>query len=146
VGHHALREQAAERLGDVDLADPLERAGPEAGVEQVQDRVLDPPIYWSTGSQRSATAWSNGRSAGWLAKRTKYQEESTKCRACRSRAARLRRIWGSRRASRSDGARAGCRGLSKVMSSGSFTGSWSLRHRHRDRKASQWMIGIGVPQ
>ena len=41
VSHHSLREQAGERLGHADLADPLQRAGPEAGVEQVQDRMLD---------------------------------------------------------------------------------------------------------
>src|SRR5574338_702678 len=41
VGHHALREQALERLGHVDLAETLQRAGPEAGVEQVEDRMLD---------------------------------------------------------------------------------------------------------
>ena len=39
---HALREQALERLGDADLADMGERPRPEAGVEQVKDRMLDP--------------------------------------------------------------------------------------------------------
>ena len=42
VRHHALREQAGERLGHVDLADVLERPRPEARVEQVEDRMLDP--------------------------------------------------------------------------------------------------------
>ena len=42
VGDHALREQALERLGDADPAELLQRAGPEARVEQVQDRMLDP--------------------------------------------------------------------------------------------------------
>jgi hypothetical protein len=42
VRHHALREQAGEGLLHVQLADPGQRARPEAGVEQVQDRVLDP--------------------------------------------------------------------------------------------------------
>jgi hypothetical protein len=41
VRHHALREQAGERLLHIDHADACERARPEAGIEQVQDRVLD---------------------------------------------------------------------------------------------------------
>ena len=40
--HHALGEQAGEGFGYLDLADAGQRAGPEAGIEQVQDRVLDP--------------------------------------------------------------------------------------------------------
>ena len=42
VGHHPLREQPIERLGKAQLSEPLQRAGPEARVEQVQDRMLDP--------------------------------------------------------------------------------------------------------
>ena len=34
--------QALERLRHVDLAEPLEGPGPEAGVEQMQDRMLNP--------------------------------------------------------------------------------------------------------
>ena len=41
VGDHPLREQALERLLHADLSHPLQRSGPEAGVEQVQDRMLD---------------------------------------------------------------------------------------------------------
>ena len=41
MGYHALREQAAERLSDFQLADPRKGSRPEAGVEQVQDRMLD---------------------------------------------------------------------------------------------------------
>jgi hypothetical protein len=41
VGDHALREQAGERLGDAQHALVLQGAGDEAGVEQVQHRVLD---------------------------------------------------------------------------------------------------------
>ena len=40
--HHALREQAGEGLLHVDQADMGQCPGPEPGVEQVQDRVLDP--------------------------------------------------------------------------------------------------------
>src|ERR1700761_8314803 len=39
--YHALREQARKRLGDIELADSLQRARPEAGVEQVEDRMFD---------------------------------------------------------------------------------------------------------
>ena len=39
---HALREQRGEGFGHVDLAHMRQCAGPEPGVEQVQDRVFDP--------------------------------------------------------------------------------------------------------
>ena len=41
VHHHALGEHAGERLVHVDMAGGLHRAGEEAAVEQMQDRVLD---------------------------------------------------------------------------------------------------------
>ena len=41
VHHHALREHAGERLVHADMAGRLHRAGEEAAVEQMQDRVLD---------------------------------------------------------------------------------------------------------
>ena len=41
VGHHALGEQAGERLVDADMPGLLHRAGEEARIEQMQDRVLD---------------------------------------------------------------------------------------------------------
>ena len=41
VHHHALREQARERLVEADMAGRLHGAGEEARIEQVQDRVLD---------------------------------------------------------------------------------------------------------
>ena len=41
VRHHALGEQPGERLLDVEVPGPLHRAGEEARIQQVQDRVLD---------------------------------------------------------------------------------------------------------
>ena len=41
VDHHALGEQAGERLVDTDVTGRLHGAGEEAAVEQVQDRMLD---------------------------------------------------------------------------------------------------------
>ena len=41
VQHHALREQAGERFVDVRVAELVHRAGEEARIEQMQDRVLD---------------------------------------------------------------------------------------------------------
>lgn len=38
---HPLREQARERLRHVDQADMLQGARPEAGIEKMQDRMLD---------------------------------------------------------------------------------------------------------
>jgi hypothetical protein len=41
VHHHALREQAGERLVEAGVAGRLHGAGEEAAVEQMQNRVLD---------------------------------------------------------------------------------------------------------
>ena len=41
VHDHALREQAGERLVEVEMAALAHRAGEEARIEQMQDRVLD---------------------------------------------------------------------------------------------------------
>jgi hypothetical protein len=41
VHDHALREQAGERLVEADVPGLPHRAGKEAAVEEVQDRVLD---------------------------------------------------------------------------------------------------------
>ena len=41
VHDHALREQAGERLVEVEMAGRLHGAGEEARIEEVQDRVLD---------------------------------------------------------------------------------------------------------
>src|SRR6476646_8583624 len=42
MGDHALCEESLERLGHPKLAKVLKRARPEACVEQVEDRMLDP--------------------------------------------------------------------------------------------------------
>ena len=42
VGQHALREQALERLVELHQAEVAHHLGPEARVQQVQHRVLDP--------------------------------------------------------------------------------------------------------
>src|SRR4051794_18624504 len=42
VSHHSLSEEAFERFGETDLAQPLQRPSPEPRVEQMQDRMLDP--------------------------------------------------------------------------------------------------------
>ena len=143
--HHALREQAGERLGQVDHADVRERAGPEAGVEQVQDRVLDPadvlldrqPLG-DLGPVERLVGRLAGEAQEVPAELTKVSSVSV------SRSRRAAAAAGSRRASRSDGARAGCPGSAKSTSSGRTTGSWSFGHRHhaaggavdeRDRRA-----------
>ena len=41
VHHHALREQAGERLVHADMSGLVHGAGEEARIEQMQDRVLD---------------------------------------------------------------------------------------------------------
>jgi len=42
VRHHPLCEKALERFGDRDPAEVLQGTGPEAGVKQVEDRMLNP--------------------------------------------------------------------------------------------------------
>jgi hypothetical protein len=59
VHHHALGEHAGERLVHADMAGGLHRAGEEAAVEQMQDRVLDAADILVDRHQRLATqAWS----------------------------------------------------------------------------------------
>src|SRR6185503_646394 len=41
VSDHSLGEQPLEGLSNADLPEPFQRSGPEASVEQVQDRMLD---------------------------------------------------------------------------------------------------------
>jgi hypothetical protein len=45
VANHALREEARERLVDFHVVTLVECAREEACIEQMQDRVLDAPIY-----------------------------------------------------------------------------------------------------
>jgi hypothetical protein len=124
----------------------LQRAGPEAGIEQVQDRMLDPadvlldrqPARDLLGIERLVR-----RLAGEAQEIPRAVDESVErvglalAPACR--------IAGNRRASRSDGAAAGCPARRKSTSSGRVTGSWSLG-TGTTPQASQWMNGIGVPQ
>ena len=105
-----------------------------------------PPIYWSTGIQRSATLVSVGAAAiHGSVKRTKYQDESTK----------VSMVSVSRRAGAPHFGQAtcfqvGCRssglpGRLKSTSSGSFTGR-SASGTGTTPQVSQWITGIGQPQ
>ena len=92
-------------------AEPLEGAGPETRVEQVQDRMLyAADILAQRAAMFSASSRSNGLSAGWLAKRMKYQLESTKVSSVSvSRTAPPGAGSGKPHASSSGGGRAGFR-------------------------------------
>ena len=146
VGHHPLGEQALERLRDVEPADPLQRAGPEAGVEQVQDRMLDPADILPDRQPASASARSNGWSSGWLAKRMKYQLELTKV----SSVSVSRRA--ARAALRAIDLAPGRVAVERIAGNveadvlGQDDRQLVARHRRPGRRSSQWMIGIGVPQ
>jgi hypothetical protein len=64
--HHALGEQAGKRLRHLQAADPGQRPRPEAGVEQVQDRMLDAADILIDGQPAFRGSGSNGcRRAGW---------------------------------------------------------------------------------
>ena len=145
--HHALREQAGERLVEADVAGRLHRAGEEARVEQVQDRVLDaadilvdrqPVVDRPCG--RSARSSIHGS-----VKRAKYQDESTKVSIVSvSRRAGLPHC-GQATCFQVGWRSSGLPGLSKVTSSGSFTGR-SFAGTGTTPQVSQWMTGIGQPQ
>src|SRR3546814_8160893 len=82
-----------------------------------------PPIYWPTGIHFSTVSLSKGLSPGWLAKRMKYQLESTNVSSVSvSRRAAFPHLGHStcfhvgRRAS-------GLPGIAKLTSSGSTTRS-----------------------
>jgi hypothetical protein len=62
----------------LEAADTVQRARPEAGVEEVEDRMLDAADILIDGQPAFGDVASNGASAGWLAKRMKYQLRSTK--------------------------------------------------------------------
>ena len=104
-----------------------------------------PPIYWSTGSQASATSGSVGVVACGAVKRAKYQDESTK----------VSMVSVSRRAGWPHFGQVTCfqlgwwssglPGLSKLTSSGSLTGR-SASGTGTMPQLSQWMTGIGQPQ
>ena len=95
--HHALGEQAGERLVEADMAGGLHRAGEEARVEQVQDRVLDAadilvdrqPVvdHGAVGRRGRDPGIGEAREVPGRVRRT--------CPWCRSRAAPACRIAGS---------------------------------------------------
>jgi hypothetical protein len=64
VDHHALREQAGERLVDAEMAGAAHGAGEEARIEQVQDRVLDAADILVDRHPVVAAAFSTGVGAG----------------------------------------------------------------------------------
>ena len=79
VHHHALGEQALERLVHAQMAGLVHGAGEEAAIEQVQDRVLDAADILvdrqpAIGDRRAPSA----SSACGSVKRAKYHDESTK--------------------------------------------------------------------
>ncbi len=108
--HHALREQAGERLVQADLARRVHRAREEARIEQVQDRMLDAAdilIDRQPVIHRRPRPAALRRAASRTGRNTRSCRR--RCRTCRSRARPGRRRTGRRHASRSDGGRADCR-------------------------------------
>ena len=104
-----------------------------------------PPIYWPTGSHFAATAGSNGRSSGALAKRMKYHDELVKVSSVSvSRRASLPHC-GQSTCFHVGWRSSGLPGTSKVTSSGRITGNCFFG-TGTTPQISQWMIGIGVPQ
>src|SRR3546814_4973513 len=97
-----------------------------------------PPIYWSTGSQRAITAGSNGLSAGELAKRRKYQLESTKVSSVSVSRTAAPPHDGQATCFHAGWRSSGLPGTEKSTSSGSVTGSWSFGTGTTPH-VSQWM-------
>jgi hypothetical protein len=105
-----------------------------------------PPMYWSTGSQRSTAERSVGSSSRvGSVKRAKYQDESTKVSMVsvsrRPAAPHFGHGTWRHAACRSSG----FPGMSKETSSGKVTGKSAIGTGTMPQ-ASQWMTGIGQPQ
>ena len=111
VDHHALGEQAGERLVDAGVTGRLHGAGEEAAVEQVQNGMLDAADIL-VDRQPRVDRLAVGRrrrdpgigEAGEIPGRIRRR-----CPWCRFRAGRGRRNAGRPRASRSDDGPADCR-------------------------------------
>src|ERR1700689_2522711 len=105
-----------------------------------------PPIYWSTGIQRSTTLRLVGAvSIHGSVKRSKYHDESTKVSIVS-----VSRVAGAPHCGHLTCFQVGWRssglpGRSKVTSSGSVTGKSDFGTGTTPH-FSQWMIGIGQPQ
>ena len=113
-------------------AEVLQRPGPEARVEQVQDRMLDPADIL-----RDRQPCLGLGAVERLVRRLAGEADEVPARIDErvERVGLALRLAAALRAidmlPASDGGRAGCPGLSKSTSSGRTTGSWSRGHRHR---------------
>jgi hypothetical protein len=144
VRHHALREQAAERLLHIDLADAGEGAGPETGIEQMQDRMLDPAdILFRPAA--TGDLFRIERAIGGLAgKAQEIPALSTKVSSV-SVSRRAAPHCGQSTCFQVGWRSSGLPGVEKSTSSGSVTGKCFLG-TGTTPQTSQWMKGIGVPQ
>ena len=145
--HHALRQQARERLVVLDQAEVAEDAAEEPRVDQVQNGVLDAAaveVDRGTSTSRPRARTAAGRCADRRTGRSTRTSRRT-CPSCPSRAAPDRRTPGTRR-SPTPATWASGESPRPVNSAtfGSTTGSWSsgtgtMPHRsqadHRDRRA-----------
>ena len=112
VVHHALREEAGERLAhSARMAGCGHRAGEEAGVEQVEDRVLDPADVLVDGHE--AVDGGGARRRALVPRVGKAQEVPGRgrrtCPSFRSRGAPARHSAGRQRRARWGAGRADCR-------------------------------------
>ena len=105
-----------------------------------------PPIYWSTGSQASASRSVVGAvSFQGSVKRAKYQDEFDEGVHRVGLAPRRPPQCGQATCFQVGWWSSGLPGLSKVTSSGSLTGR-SASGTGTTPQASQWITGIGQPQ
>src|SRR5262245_43171411 len=104
-----------------------------------------PPIYWSTGSQRSATEFTVGVLACGVVKRAKYHDESTKVSMVSVSRTDFSPQIGQGTCFQVGWWSSGLPGRSKVTSSGSLTGR-SFSGTGTTPWVGQWITGIGQPQ
>jgi hypothetical protein len=144
VQHHALRHQARERLVEPHHAHVAHDLGPEARVEQVQDRVLDAadvlvhrhPVVVAPVDHRRRVGAGVAHVVPRRVDEGVQRVGLALARACRTRAGTF---------TKSGRFASGLPVPSGTQSSGSTTGR-SSSGTGTAPHAPQWMIGIGVPQ
>ena len=149
--HHALVDQARERLGELDEAHVEQHLGDEARVQQVQDRVLDAA---DVGVDRAPTCWpravENASSASLGArKRRKYHELSTNVSIVSGSRSAGSPVSGSTVCIHSVAPPERRRALRREVEPLARRGASAAAGRREPgtmRPSSVWIIGIGVPQ
>ena len=144
---HALREQAGERLGEIEIA----ALAPWPGCRSAHRAGAGPRARRRryTGRPAASSRPRRARTAGprhWHRRSARSTRSSPRrCRRCRSRAAPAAPQRGQSTTGQVGWRSSGLPGREKSTSSGSSTGNCS-RGTGTTPQAAQWITGIGQPQ